>query len=109
MEHHSVTLTIDGKDYVAIPASEYRRLMAHKPVTEAQDGIAWARATLGENLKRAREHAGLTQGALAKRLKRSQTMVARAESGDMRVSERYVKGVLKACRLPADWTPESDT
>ena len=68
-----------------------------------QDGIAWARASLGKTLRRARDEAGLTQTALAKRLKKSQTLIARVELGELRVSERYVKAVLKACRLPPDW------
>ena len=34
---------------------------------------------------------------------KSQTMVSQAESGDARVSERYARAVLKACKLPEDW------
>jgi len=98
---HTITLTIDGREYIAIPAAQYRREQG----LVGDDGIAWARAELGKTLRQAREHAGLTQGALAKRLKRSQSMVARAELGDLRISERYVKTVLKACKLPSDWRP----
>jgi ribosome-binding protein aMBF1 (putative translation factor) len=99
MDQRSITLRIDGVDYVAVPAAEYRKLRG-----ETVDAVAWTRATLGSSLRKAREAAGLTQGALAKKLKRSQTMIARSESGDMRVSERYVKTVLKACKLPANWS-----
>ena len=101
---HAITLTIDGREYIAIPADRYRAERAGA----TEDGVAWARAELGKTLRSARETAGLTQSGLAKRLKRSQSMVARAESGDLRISERYVKAVLKACRLPADWTPPAE-
>ena len=102
MDQHDITMNIDGAEYVALPVAEYRRLRGEAP-TAQQDGIAWARASLGKTLRRARDEAGLTQAALAKRLKKSQTLVARAELGEIRVSERYVKGVLKACRLPPNW------
>lgn len=99
---HNITMTIDGEEYIALPVAEYRRLRGEEPSAQ-QDGIAWARAQLGKTLRRAREEAGLSQAALAKRLKKSQTLVARAESGDVSVAERYVAAVLKACKLPADW------
>lgn len=99
---HSISMTVDGIEYVALPVSEYRRLRGEAPSAQ-EDGIGWARAQLGQTLRRAREEAGLSQAALAKRLKKSQTLVARAESGDVRVAERYVAAVLKACKLPADW------
>jgi ribosome-binding protein aMBF1 (putative translation factor) len=102
MDRHSITMTIDGVEYVALPADEYRRLRGEAPSAQ-EDGVAWARAELGRTLRRAREEAELSQTALAKRLKKSQTLVARAELGEIQVSERYVKTVLKACRLPADW------
>jgi transcriptional regulator with XRE-family HTH domain len=51
-----------------------------------------------------REHAGPTQAELAERLGKSQTMVSQAEGGTARVSEHYVKAVLKACGLPEDWS-----
>ena len=102
MEQHNITMNIDGVEYVALPVSEYKKLRGEAPSAQ-EDGIAWARTSLGKTLRRARDEAGLTQTALAKRLKKSQTLVARAELGELRVSERYVKAVLKACRLPADW------
>lgn len=77
--------------------------MNRRTITAQEDGVAWSRAALGQTLRRAREQAGLSQTALAKKLKRSQTLVARGELGELRVSERYVKAVLKACRLPANW------
>lgn len=102
MDQHTITMKIDGAEYIALPVAEYRRLRGESPSAQ-EDGVAWARTTLGQTLRRAREEAGLSQSAVAKRLKRSQTLVARAELGEIRVSERYVKAILKACRLPADW------
>ena len=74
------------------------------------DAHAFVRQTLGGNLRAAREHAKLTQAELAEKLGKSQTMISQAESGEARISERYVLTVLKACKLPADWTaPKSKT
>jgi ribosome-binding protein aMBF1 (putative translation factor) len=63
----------------------------------------FVRESIAADLRAARESAGLTQAQLAERMGKSQTMVSQAESGAMRVSERYVRAVLKACGLPMDW------
>ena len=101
MDHH-ITLTIDGRRYVAVPEDEYRRFRGQVPSAQ-EDGIAWARANVGASLRRARDEARLTQAELAQRLRKSQTLVSRAESGEVSVSERYVAAVLRACGLPKDW------
>lgn len=101
MDRH-ITLTIDGARYVAVPEDEYRRFRGEVPSAQ-EDAVAWARANVGASLRRAREEAKITQAELAKRLRKSQTLVSRAESGEVSVSERYVAAVLKACGLPEDW------
>lgn len=55
-------------------------------------------------MRLAREQAELTQAALAGKLGVTQAMVSRAESGTARVSSAYIGRVLKACKLPPDWT-----
>lgn len=80
------------------------------PLADAVDAHAFLRQTLGRDLRAAREHAKLTQAELAEKLGKSQTMISQAESGEARISERYVRTVLKACKLPADWTgPKAKT
>jgi mRNA interferase RelE/StbE len=98
------TMTLDGRDYVLVPISEYRAMQV-AGIAPAVDAIAHARASIGHTLRAAREAAGLTQAALAKRLRKSQPLIARAESGDMSVGERYVAAVLRACGLPETWKP----
>jgi len=61
------------------------------------------RRVLGRSLKRARLQAGLTQGELAKKIRRTQSAVSMAEKGSIVVSEGYVSAVLRACGLPQDW------
>jgi ribosome-binding protein aMBF1 (putative translation factor) len=90
---------------VAVPEAEYARLLAGGGV--APDGADWARAELGRTLRRAREEAGLSQAQLATKLRKSQTLVSRAESGELSVSDRYVASVIKACKLPKDWPGEA--
>jgi len=96
-------LVMNGTEYVVVPKAEYLRL-----VGRADDGATLAepflRETIGRSLRAAREHAGLTQGQLAKKLKKAQTTVSQSEAGKIRVSETYVKKVLKVCGLPEDWT-----
>ena len=97
------TLTVGGVEYVVIPKAEYLRMRDSGVPADAVDAHGFVRGSIAADLRAARETAGLTQAELAKKLGKSQTMVSQAESGAARVSERYVRTVLKACRLHADW------
>lgn len=61
------------------------------------------RRMLGKNLRDARVHAGLSQAALAKRIRRSQAAVSGAEQGRFGVSAQYVRLVLRACQVSPRW------
>lgn len=103
---HAQTIKLGRTEYVILPKAEYLRLQQSAGVPAGSvDAVEFARATIGRNLKAAREHAGLTQAELAKALDKSQPMISGAESGAISVSERYVHAVLEACHLPADWKP----
>lgn len=95
------TLMLGGTEYVVIPKADYLRLVG------SEDGAVPAEpfllATVGRSLRAAREHAGLSQSELAKKLKKAQTTVSQSEAGKIRVSAAYVKKVLKVCGLPEDW------
>jgi SAM-dependent methyltransferase len=58
------------------------------PLAEAK---AMVIAEMGRRVRLAREATGLTQAALAKRMGLTQTMVSRAESGKVRVTDAFVK------------------
>ena len=99
------TLTIGQTEYVVIPKVDYLRLSdVHAGSVDAH---SFVRKSVADGVRQAREHAGFTQEALAKKMGKSQTMVSQAESGAARVSERYVASVLKACGLPKDWVPKA--
>jgi ribosome-binding protein aMBF1 (putative translation factor) len=99
------TIKLGKTEYVIIPKAEYLRLQGKAGIPAGSvEAADYARASIGATLKAAREHAGLTQADLAERLGKSQPMVSGAESGSISVSDRYVATVLKACRLPKDWT-----
>jgi hypothetical protein len=101
---HAQTIKLGKTEYIILPKNEYLRLRDIAGVPSGSvDAVEYARASIGATLKAAREHAGLTQAGLAKALKKSQPMISGAESGNIRVSGRYVAAVLKACRLPEDW------
>lgn len=103
---HHIALVIDGTEYVCIPRAEYEATPPNPPrinrdgTVEAVAAVTWS---LAVDLVAARVAAGITQVELARRLKKTQAMVSQAESGKMRVGERYVLAVLKACGLPPDW------
>jgi ribosome-binding protein aMBF1 (putative translation factor) len=107
---HTVQIIIDGREFVALLKADYlkltgrtaRRLGKRLP-KGAVDAIEYTRSSIARALRGAREHAGLTQTALARKLRKSQSMVSGAESGHVSVGERYVAAVLKACGLPPDW------
>ena len=65
-----VTLTIDGNDYVALPRADYLRLVG-KADEETVDALEFTLASLGHDLRVARELAGLTQAELAKEAEES--------------------------------------
>lgn len=98
------TLIIDGAEYVVLPKAEYLRMAEGEPRNEA---LEYGLASLGRDLKAARKHAGFTQAELAAKLKKSQATVSGSEAGTVRVGEAYIAKVLKACRLPADWKPDT--
>lgn len=98
-------LQIDGKDYVVLPKADYVRLTNAAGPDGLQDAHAFVRASIAADLRKAREQAGLSQSALAKKLAVTQPMVSATEAGRTRVSEKYVRRVLKACKLPPDWVP----
>jgi DNA-binding XRE family transcriptional regulator len=97
------TLEIHGEEFVLLPRVEYDRLRGIP--ADAVDAVAFGMESLGGSLRLAREEAGLTQAELAKRLRRSQSMVSSAETGTVRIGQRYVAAVLRACKLPEDWRP----
>jgi ribosome-binding protein aMBF1 (putative translation factor) len=104
------TLTLGGVEYVVIPKTEYLLVRDSRGLPAgAVDAHLFVRQSIGTDLRAAREVAGLTQAALAERMGKSQTMISQAESGSARVSERYVRAVLKACRLPADWSGSANS
>ena len=96
----TVRLTIDGDEYVALRKADYLRLVGKGP---KDDALEYVLGALGRNLRAARERAGFTQAELAKKLRKAQTTVSQSEAGKIRVSEAYVKRVLKVCGLPEDW------
>jgi DNA-binding XRE family transcriptional regulator len=100
------TLQIAGVDYVVIPRAEYLKQVGIVPPGSV-DALPYVQESIASALRAAREHAGLTQGELAEKLGKSQTMVSQAEGGRERVGERYVASVLKACRLPKNWKPKA--
>jgi DNA-binding XRE family transcriptional regulator len=114
MKHQTTEVKLGGETYVILPKADYLRLRAGDVragdvPAGTVDAIEYARGSIGEALRAAREHAGLTQTDLAARLGKSQTLVARAEAGQTSVGERYVAAVLKACGLPKDWKPKKST
>ena len=73
------------------------------PEPEEVDPVILERRAVANNLRGAREHAGLKQVELGARVGVSQTVVSYWESGIRRVDEQLVIKVLEVCGLPRDW------
>jgi hypothetical protein len=97
------TFKIGKKEYVVIPRADYLRMGG---IAEGSvDAVEFANASLASDMRAARDAAGLSQPELAKKIGKSQSMVAGVEAGRIAAGERYVRAVLRACKLPKDWKP----
>jgi ribosome-binding protein aMBF1 (putative translation factor) len=102
---HLQTIRIAGTEYVIVSKTEFQNLSRKAGIPAGSvDALEYGRNVLGAKLREARDQAKLTQIELARKLRKSQALVSGAESGRVRVSDRYVASVLRACKLPADWS-----
>ncbi len=97
------TLVIDNAEFVVVPKAEWLRLLGKTAPDAISPARQSVRESIGRDLRKARDAAGLTQAELAKKLKKSQAMVSGAENGTVKTGWPYAKAVLKACGLPEDW------
>ena len=97
------TLIIDDLEYVVLPKANWLRLMGEATAEALSPARKTVRGAIGQDLRKAREAAGLTQAELAGRLNKSQAMVSGAENGTVKTGWPYARSVLKACGLPEDW------
>lgn len=97
------TLIIDNTEFVVLPKAEWLRLTGQAAPETLSPARQSVRDGIARDLRKAREHAGLTQAELAAKLKKSQAMVRGAENGTVKTGWPYAKAVLKACGLPEDW------
>lgn len=102
------TLVIDNTEFVVVPKAEWLRLVGQTGPETLSPARQSVREGIGRDLRKAREHAGLTQAELAKKLKKSQAMVSGAEKGTVKTGWPYAKAVLKACGLPEEWKPQDN-
>jgi len=109
-------LELMGVRFVVIPETDYQNLLrlsvGHSELDKElfdldklEDAETFMATTIGEDLRAARETAGLTQAELARKLRKSQALVSAAERGTTQVGLRYVESVLKVCGLPKNWKP----
>ena len=101
------TLMIDNVAFVVVPKAEWLRLLGKAAPEALSPARQSVRESIGRDLRKAREAAGLTQAELAKKLRKSQAMVSGAENGTVKTGWPYAKAVLKACGLPEDWKAPS--
>ena len=100
-------LVIDNTEFVVVPKAEWLRLQGKAAPETLSPARRSVHESIGRDLRKAREVAGLTQAELAKKLKKSQAMVSGAENGTVKTGWPYTKLVLKACGLPEDWKSEA--
>ena len=88
-------IEIKGEPFVLLPRAEYERLRGLPAGYEPAE--PFMQNVIAADLREMREKAGLTQAQLARKLRRSQAMVSRAENGSLKAGERYVRAVARAC------------
>jgi DNA-binding XRE family transcriptional regulator len=97
-----VRAAVPKDGYVVVPKAFVREALAGKPTRNfASEYVRWS---LGQNLRAARKSAGLDQKKLASLIGKAQSTVSMSEKGQIRVSSAYVRAVLRACRVPRDWS-----
>jgi len=69
------------------------RTSTNRPV----EAIGFLRRSLGAKLRKMRLDAGLTQAALAKKVRRAASTIGLAEQGRISVSPAYVESVIRVC------------
>ena len=94
-------LVIDGVEFVVIAAAD-RDEPPHTQRPEVRARLTETKQRQSR-LRKARLEARLTQVQLARRLGKSQAFVSKSEAGKAQIGERYVRAVLAACNLPADF------
>jgi mRNA-degrading endonuclease RelE of RelBE toxin-antitoxin system len=67
------------------------------------DALPYVVMSMARNAAQARLDAGLTQMEVAAKIGVSQTMVAGVERGRIRIGQRYISALLKACGQPSDY------
>ena len=105
------TLTVNGKTFVLVPASEYRALIRRAMASDARlppkpkpqangnyDAIAAMRAIIARDLIRDRRKAKLSQRELALAAKVPQSTVARIESGKFSPRPKTLKKLYSVMR-----------
>ena len=96
------TLMIDGDQFAVIPWGEYQKLVSDQPHQPHQpEAVTAPSDRLRRAIRTARSKAGLTQAQLAKRLRITQATVSRAEAGRIRVSDAYLRDVMRVCGVDA--------
>ena len=111
---NNAVLNLGGHEYVVVPRAQYDQLLALAGKSAdtrelAVDAVAFAMKRIGANVRAARTEAGLTQIELAKRLGKSQSLIAGIEAGRVKAGEEYVRSVLAACGLPKRWKAKRST
>lgn len=100
-----VRLDLEGVEYLLIAKGAYVQWR------DAQGGDASERGSgarprglkeIARRLREARRAAGLSQVDLARKLGKSQAFVSQTENARVRVGDRYLSSVLRACGLPDD-------
>ena len=66
------------------------------------------KTTLGERVRQARERAGYTQTALARRVGTGQTSIANLEGGRNQRSSRYLFRIAEVCGVSPRWLAEGE-
>lgn len=98
-----VRVDLEGVEYLLIAKSDYVRWRGAQ-VGDARrrgpDACSRGLKGIARRLREARRAAGLSQVDLARKLGRSQPFVSQTENARVRVGDKHLRSVLRACGLP---------
>lgn len=102
MVAHTIRMTIDGKRYVAVPESEYKRIVKKEdrppklPRADRhgnREALGTMAALIAQDVREARAAAGMTQAQLAESAGVRVETISRIESGKHAPSIRTMKKI----------------
>ena len=89
-------ITVGGRRFVLVPESQYARLLEGEVPPVSRDAAAYARLSIGRDLRQKRRAAGLSQTEVASRARIRTETLNRLENGHTNPTLGTIRSILRA-------------